>query len=62
MANQLHLRFKTLEPPESTAGMVESDGFADVATVSGVICGVVVDGGGGEVRLVVVLDVVSKVK
>ena len=51
-----------MEPPESTAGMVESDGFADVATVSGVICGVVVDGGGGEVRLVVVLDVVSKVK
>ena len=40
--------------------MVESDGFADVATVSGVICGVV-GGGGREVGLLVVLGVVSKV-
>ena len=48
-------------PPESTAGTVEGVGFAEVATVSGVVCGLVVVEGGGDVREVVVVGVVSKV-
>ena len=48
-------------PPESTVGKVEGVGFADVVTVSGVVCGLVVVEGGGDVIEVVVLGVVSKV-
>ena len=48
-------------PPESTVGTVEGVGFADDVTVSGVVCGLVVVEGGGDVREVVVLGVVSKV-
>ena len=53
--------YSSAVPPESTAGKGEGVGFADVVTVSGVVCGLVVVGGGGDVIEVVVLGVVSKV-
>ena len=40
--------------------MVEGVGFADVAIVSGVVCGLAVEEGSDAVRLVVVVDVVSR--
>ena len=46
-------------PPESIAGTVDGVGFAEVATVFGVVCGLVVDGGVGEASVVVVLVVIS---
>ena len=61
---QLHYQIKMYSsavPPESTVVTVEGVGFADVVTVSGVVCGLVVVEGGGDVIEVVVLGVVSKV-